>query len=930
MQATAKAMLRLFAAGAVALTAALVPATAQAGIGLSEFSGSVKRADDTAETQAGAHPHTATTTIRFEQDAEGNPVENLKDVVVSLPPGFVGDPTVLPKCRAMAFLPGANPLSACPPETQVGVARVFGKSEFELFNVPVAIFNMEPPNDAPAQFAFRAAFPDVYLNARVRPEDHGIDIISRYTNQSTPLTRVDVTFWGVPASPAFDGVRGTCSLLGGTCPVDTPLKPLLTNPTDCSAGPLETRIRVNSWQSPDEYVTASFDHDVDNVPMAVEGCDEVDFQPTLTAEPTSREAGAPTGLLVDLEMPYYEEPDGIAHGHLDQVTVTLPEGMVVNPSSSTGLGTCSPAEIALESDLDPTCPDASKIGTVAVDTPLLDEPMSGDVYVASQDDNPFGSLLALYVVARGPGVVLKLPGRVDPDPLTGRLTTTFDNNPQMPFTKLRLELKDGPRAPLTNPQSCGEKTTVTDLTAWSGQEVRSESTFAIDEGCAAPGFDPSFAAGTADPVAGRYSPFETQIGRSGANQGELGAIDVDLPEGLLAKLAGVTLCTDAQAAAATSRSGRDSQVGSACPAESQIGTTTVGTGSGSQPFYPRLPGSDVSGRVFLTEGYKGAPYGLAVEVPAVAGPFDLGTVTVRAAIHTDPKTARVSVRSDRLPHILEGIPLDVRDVRVDVDRDRFTLNPTSCAPTAVGGAIHSQDGTTAQRSARFQVGDCNALGFAPKLAMRLLGKGRTRTGAHPGLRAVMTQGEGQANVGRAQVTLPKSVVLDPRNSNHPKLLCGYDEGLAANCPASSVIGEATAYTPLLNRPLTGPVHLVQGIKLGPSGNRIRTTPTLLVKLSGDVDIHLRAQTTVKRDRLVTTFPEVPDAPVSRFSMRVHGGSKGILVVTRTAKAKIDICRSNQIADVETDGQNGKQRDFRARVATPCPKKRPGSPRGRGR
>jgi hypothetical protein len=360
----------------------------------------------------------------------------------------------------------------------------------------------------------------------------------------------------------------------------------------------------------------------------------------------------------------------------------LPEGTTVNPGSADGLGACSSAQIGLTSKspvrftkTKPSCPLASKIGSVQVDTPLLDEPLTGDVFLAAQGDNPFDSLVAIYLVVKGPGILGKLAGHVQMDPSTGRISTTVLDNPQVPFDRLTVRLKSGPRAPLTLPSACGSYSTTADFTSWAGHEIEVSDEFTVD----CPGnqslFDPGFAAGTSSPVAGGYSPLRVRVTRDGGK--ELGRIEVNTPKGLLANLRNVAVCSEAALAASAKRAGRSTQAVSACPAGSQVGTTTAGVGAGPSPFFPLIPGTNVTGRVFLTGPHTGtrfpvpgglqADYGLAVEVPAVAGPFDLGTVLVRAAIYVDPKTAELTVVSDRLPRILQGIPLNVRDVRVDVD-----------------------------------------------------------------------------------------------------------------------------------------------------------------------------------------------------------------------------------------------------------------------
>lgn len=407
--------------------------------------------------------------------------------------------------------------------------------------------------------------------------------------------------------------------------------------------------------------------------------------------PASSQASSPSGFTFDLSVPQNENPDGLATAHLRKAVVQLPAGIAVSPSAADGLDACAPVNIDVHSSSDPTCPDASKIGTVSIQTPLLADPLQGAIYLATPNDNPSNTLLAIYLVAKGSGVVVKLPGSIMADPVTGQLTATFDNNPQLPFSLLHLVFNGGPRAPLTNPPTCGTYTTNTELTAWSGKVVTSTSSFTINQGanggpCAAQGFSPGFSAGTTNPAGGKVSPFTLTFSRGDGDQA-LKDISVSLPPGLLGYISSATLCPDAAANAGT------------CVDVSKIGSATTAAGPGSNPFY--LPG-----RVYITGPYRGAPFGLSIVVPAIAGPFNLGTVVVRAAIYVDKHTAALRIASDPLPSILQGIPLQIRSVNINVDRPNFMFNPTSCNPMNISATIGSYGGLGAYSRNRFQVGGC--------------------------------------------------------------------------------------------------------------------------------------------------------------------------------------------------------------------------------
>lgn len=893
----------------------MTPTSAVAAFEISAFSGGVVNSDGTSAEQAGAHPYSITTEVQFPAVGFFEPDGQVKEVQVDLPPGLIGNPTVVPAQCTMEQLLDTRVGNggSCPVSAQLGTATIW------LAGLPfpfgtTAVYNMEPPPGHPAAFAFRIAGQPAMLFPSVRTgSDYGITVRSPEISQVLPVNGVSVTLWGTPADPSHDADRGTpvdaglsvsdqycagttdpeCSNRAGYSPAA-----FLTNRMDCAAGALPTAVRAWSWQQPGFMHTASFDHDINGQPTVVTGCDKVPFDPSFEARPTSTAPDSPTGMEVSISLPQegLETPGEQAQSTLKKAVVTLPEGMTVNPSSADRLGACLPTQIALSGPTAAStvaCPDDSKVGTVAIDTPLLEEPLEGAVYVAKQNDNPFKSLLALYIVARGPGVVVKLPGRIDLDQRTGRLTATFDNNPQLPFRSLSVKFFHGPRAPLATPIECGPKDISAELTPWSGgAPVTLSSSF--DVPCpGGTGFAPSLAAGLVNPTAGRFSPFVLRVDRPD-RQEYLDGLTATLPPGLLAKIKNVPLCSSSSAAAG------------ACPEASQIGTVTVGAGPGSNPFF-------LGGKISLTEGYKGAPYGLVIAVRAIAGPFDLGTVIVRQAVFVDPKDAHLTVVSDSIPTILEGIPLRLRTIQVDVNRKDFTVAPTSCGQERVGTLMHSQQGSSAAVSVRFQVGDCQALSFAPRMRLTLTGRKQVKVGRHPGLTARVTQRSGAANLGRVTVRLPLSLALDPNNARG---LCEYEDGLRAKCPQASIIGKARAVSPLLPKSLVGPVYFVKGVRFGKNGRRIRTLPTLLVTLRGDISIDLRGSTSISKNRLVSTFPAVPDAPISSFDLALNGGRHGILTVT----GRRSLCSGKQVAAFESDAQSGKRSDSSVTMKTPCAKR----------
>jgi len=935
-------------------------------------------------TQAGGHPYSAvtefTTTKGFNEPTdEGGwsqivePLENMKDVVVDLPAGFAGNPLATPTCRKPAVQQ-----DACPPAAQVGLgmARNVAAPQGQIS----AIYNVVPDGDAPAQFMFNTGGGPVLLTPVLRSDgDWGINVDARDLSEGNPVFAARVTLWGDPADPSHDFQR--CALpshLIDVCPgynaggsPDPELhgphsssitpRPFITNPTRCTGEHEIVTIHLSPWQNPGGFEA---DGDPDLSPPtpwetetaeapALTGCDALSFLPQIDVATTNSKPGAPSGLEFKLNLPQNDDPDGLATAHLRNATVTLPQGTTVNPATADGLASCSSSEIGLVSESpvrftkhEPTCPLASKIGTVTVDTPLLADPLHGDVFLAAQGDHPFDSLAAIYMVVRGPGILGKLAGKVRMDPDSGRITTTVIDNPQVPFDTLTVRLKAGDRAPLTLPSTCGAHEITAGFTSWASHDVEVSDDFTVDCPGNSGSFAPTFAAGTSNPIAGGSSPMRMRVVRDAGK--ELGRVSMDLPRGLLAGPRDVAVCTDAQLQSGAPKTGRELQSVPSCPVQSQIGTTTVGVGAGTSPFFPLIPGTAATGRVFLTGTHHGsdapAPagmgkiaYGAAIEVPAVAGPFDLGRVVVRAAIYANPTTADLRVISDKLPRVLniqsgtdassiDGVVLNARDVRVDVDRSNFVRNPTSCAEKTFAADIQAQDGTTVTRTSRFQVSDCAALTFKPKLALSLTGRKQIRTGKHPGVRAKVTQTSSEAGIKGAVVRLPKSLALDPDNA---QALCEFVDGtkpdLENHCPNGSIVGRARAVSPLLKAPVAGNVYFVKNVRTDPrTGNQIRTLPMIVVALRGEIAVNLRGvSSTTRSGLLVNTFNQVPDAPISQFNLNIKGGKTGILTVTRTRASRINLCaapRSHK-ADVDMDGHNGKRRDFTTTVKTPCAKKR---------
>jgi hypothetical protein len=845
-------------------------------------------ADPIFTRQAGAHPDL---TVAFKvHTGPSGPTEAVRDVDVDLPQGMVGNPTGVPTCRPADLANPGQGGASCAMGAQVGVADITAWGGAGRGGVSVGVFNIAHGPDVPAQFGFNYAGVVGIITAHVRPGDYGISSGSFAISQGEAVESVRLTIWGVPADPSHDWLRQDhvqqVQRTRFNVPqsfrlkLQTPRLPFLTAPPACTGESLAFTIHGDSWEHPGAFDTKVVTADEDGTPLLMEGCERVPFQPSVDVRPLAHAADGPSGLNFELRVPQPQDPEGIASAHVRRVKVVFPEGVSVSPSSAAGLGACAPSEIGLGTNDPPTCPASSKLGTITVDTPLLADPLQGDVILAKQNDNPFNSLIAMYIAIKGPGFYLKLPGRIDLDPVTGRVSASFDNTPQLPFSRMQVDFNGGSQAPLATPTTCGTYSTHVDVTSWnSGTPVGLDSPMTIDENCTAKPFAPSFSAGTSNPLAGQFSPFSFSLTRADGMP-FLSQVTTGLPSGLLADIGSVPQC------------GADAAAAGTCPADSKIGSTSVLSGPGAQPL-------GLTGGVYLTGPYKDAPFGLSIAVPTAgqAGPFDLGVVVVRAAIYVDRK-GLVTVKSDPLPTIIDGVPLRLRQVNVSIDRPNFTFNPTSCAKQSIFGSFQALGGASSDQTVAFQPGGCGDLDLKQKLAFKLTGKSSTKDGTHPGVDATLTSASGGANVSKVEAKLPLSLALDPDNA---QALCKPEQRVALACPASSIVGTATAVS-VLPHPLTGPVYFVEGLRKTASGRTVRTLPKLWIPLSGDgVTIDADADSNVdSSNRLVTTFHDIPDAPLKSVNLKINGGKHGILVVS----GKPGTCGPDRTLDSRFTGYNG--------------------------
>jgi hypothetical protein len=880
-------------------------------VGFHDLKGAILDSDGSPVTQAGSHPYSVTVGFHFDNiHSNGGfaAVQSPRSVTANLPAGLIANPAAT---AARCTEPQLES-ETCPAESAVGTLT----ATIGLFGSPAEaatpLYNMVAPAGVPAEFGANVLGITVFthLIGGVRTGgDYGLFATANDIPQYGGLIGASATLWGSPADPSHDPMRGACLELstlhgkGQTCPSVSTGVPFLTMPSACS-GPLRFTAAATTWAEPLSSIEdAAEAHGVGGEALGVTGCEKLPFQPTISVQPDTRSAGSPSGLGVALHIPQPQSEAGLAEANLKKTVVSLPAGMVLSASAANGLGACTAEEISLHGKEMPTCPDSSKVGTAEVSTPLLGQPLKGSVYVAQQGANPFGSLLALYLVVEGDGALIKLAGEVHLDPATGQVTATFDENPELPFEELKVNFFGGPRAALVTPGGCGSYASSVDLTPWSTETpTRLASSFAITQGCTAPGFSPSFTAGTTNNRAGAFSTFVLNVSRPDGSAPITG-LENTFPEGLLGKLAGVAYCPASGIAQAISREapekGRLEQQTPSCPASSEVGSVDVTAGPGADPV-------PVAGHAYLAGPYKRAPLSLVVVVPAVAGPFDLGTVVDRVALHVNPETAQIHSVADALPHILDGIPLDIRQISVDLDRPGFIVNPTNCEASSVTGSLISASGQVAPLSDHFQVGDCGRLPFKPKLSLRL--KGGTRRNDDPALSASLTFPAGpHANVKSAVVSLPHSEFVEQA---HIRTICTRVQfaaggGNGEQCPKGSVYGHAEVRTPLLDQPLSGPVF---------ERSSNHTLPDLALALHGQIDLEEDGViSTDSRHGIRTSFSNVPDAAFSSFKLEMEGGKRGLIVNSE------DLCSRPQRASVKIVAQNGREVITHPLIANDCGK-----------
>ncbi|MBA3866098.1 MAG: hypothetical protein H0X42_07105 [Solirubrobacterales bacterium] len=895
---------------AAAALAGLTALPAQAAFGLNGFQFALEEEGGAVVSKgpAGSHPFAVRSGFHLNFTGSGiaaEPEGQLKNIEIELPAGFAGNPSATPTCPHALFLrlDPETSTPACPDDTALGV--VIPEILEPGPGAPRAIFNLDPPPGVPAEIGFSIARVPITIDFTVK-QSQPYNVTAAVVNSPQPakIYGARLVVWGNPANAAHDEERGSCIVLSGVqCHSDAAETPFITLPRAC-AGPLATTYSALSWQG-------SLDAGAAPIPLEVEGCEHLGFHPEIDAQPTNTAAGGPSGL--DFELKFNDsgltDPQGDADSDIRAITATLPEGLTVNPSSAEGQGACSSVQLESESLTVQGCPEASRLGSIEVETPLLEgKVLPGSVYLATQGDNPFHTLLAFYVVVKDPdlGILVKLPAKIDLDPTTGQLVSSLDGLPQLPFSSVRLHFRNGPRAPLVTPATCGEYQTKALLVPWAAglAPVSASSSFKVSTGCRPERlpFAPSFIAGTVDNAASTYSPFDIRLTRADG-EAELSRLSATLPAGVVPKLAGVSECSEATIAVARLKSGRGELADPSCPASSLIGHVQAGAGVGSALTW--VPGS-----VYLAGPFNGDPLSAVAIVPAVAGPLDIGNVVTRVALTLNPATYLGeidSAASEPFPHILAGVPLRLRDLRVFADRPKFTLNATSCEPESATASVFGLGITNPLALATaYQASGCRSLGFSPKLSLKL--SGGTKRNDHPRLQSIVTypypSGPGYANIDEAIVTLPPGEQIDNAHINNP---CTRVQFNANQCPPKSVLGTAKAVSPLLDKPLEGPVYFR-------SNGGEHLLPDIVADLKGQVSIVLVGHVDAVNSRVRTSFENVPDAPVTKFTLSLYGGKKGLLVNNR------DICKSPQKAKLTLLSKSNRLLKSTPTVANSCRKK----------
>ncbi|HET7591022.1 MAG TPA: hypothetical protein VFK14_12680 [Solirubrobacterales bacterium] len=844
-----------------ALAAALLPTAADATLVIPAESLSLTTygAGGQPESRAGAHPDRLVQGFEIEQ-APG-PEEDLKSVVVELPPGLSGDPSAVPFCPR----PDLEPLleSACPADSQVGVFFAAGE--------PNGIYNLAPGPGEAAAFGVAALQP-IILSGKLRPADGGLSLaIPRIDpfkglGEGSGFQGATMELWGIPADHQQGGETAA-------------RRALLTTPTRCGTA-LGSTVVLRTWQNPETPIVASVD-----TGMPLSGCDQLPFDPSLSLQLDQATADTPTGARVGIAMPPEpSDPEARAQSQIEDLKLEFPPGMTISLGAAAGLAACTDAQLGRGTEAEPQCPAASKVGSIELRIASQEKPLEGSIYLGQEAP---GERFRLFIAASGAGTTVKLTAALEVDPASGQISADLPNLPQAPFREITLHLDGGTGALLATPLGCGPATATATLTPYSGGAVaRREANldFAPASGgsCGAGlPFSPSLEGGSTSDRAGLPTGFTTTVRRK---DGEAlpSRVEVPLPEGMSAALGTVPLCDGAAAGAGD------------CPAASRIGSAVAELGPGPSP-------AAIGGGIYLTGSYRNAPYGLSIALRGEIGPFDLGRIAVRAALRIDPLSGRVEVLTDPLPTAVEGIPVRFREIGLDLDRPGFLRNPTGCRPQQLAASFRSQEGASASASVPYDIEGCIDLPFHPRFSLALQGRSQLRRGGRPGLLIGARLPAGEASLLSSKIVLPRLLRFTGKGALE---LCSRGAAAEERCGRKSRIGTAVARTPLLKGPMKGYVYSVQ-----PEGTGL---PGIWVDLRGSgVRVELQGKTQVKHHHPVTALTGIPDFPLSSFRLRLRGGKHGPLTLAAAP------CGRRLRAALRLIGHNAAETRPHARIAVPC-------------
>lgn len=866
------------------------------------------------DTAAGGHPDLST---EFTLQSPG---EAARNVTFNTPAGIFGNPNAATRCSAAAFA-----AQECAPDTQVGLvairANYSGNPNYLLGTAP--LFDLIPGADQPALFGFIAPTANlpVQIPVSVRTTgDYGLRFTVSDISQTIPLAGAKLLFWGTPGNFEDDAERFAQGAAGSPagCPgvdidvsdpaaidlsscIADPLaasyspKPLISNPTVCSGSPLSATLGVQTYQTPGVQAQAESSY-----PATTE-CEKEVFRPVLTANTTTDETDSPSGLDLVFSNPQFLST-AASPSQMRDVSVRLPAGLNINPDAADGLSACPDALANFDAEGPAACPDSSKIGTFKMHTIALDGALNGSIYIGQPEP---GQQYRLFLIAHGFGINAKFIAPVTPDPQTGQLAITITDLPQIAFDTVEFHLFASDRGLMATPTRCSVYPVSARFFPWNDQLADQTSTqlFSLTRGPggkSCPGtsrpFHPRLAAGTSNPAAGAFSDFHLTLDRDDGDQ-FLGDLNFTMPPGFTGDLRGISYCPEASIAAAGAKPGAAERAASSCPAASQVGSSNVAAGPGSHPFH-------ALGRLYFAGPYAGAPLSLVAITPALAGPYDYGTIVVRVALHVDPLTAQVKAVSETIPHIVGGVPLRIKRIGIDIDRPNFTLNPTNCAALSVDSQGIGDEGAVANFSSPFVAVNCSTLGFGPKMRIRQVnGHKNTKRAHNPALAIDLWTRPGDANLKSVSVTLPKAFQIDQRHLGN---LCSKSELIANHCAGRQPIGTVMTQTPLLDAPLRGPAYAVSGYgKL----------PHLVFILAGQVTVMPEAiSSSVHKGHLRTVVPVIPDAPVGHFRFTLDGGKRGYL--SNTA----DLCHTKKLVNVLFTAQNGKRLKRRVPTGAICAKR----------